>query len=261
MQYVQIKIHGAVATVLLDHADRRNALSPRMIADISQAFSDLHLENRVRSVIVMGAGEHFCAGMDLSTLDAIAKMPEAEAHSERFDAWQNYAELLEQILRFPKPVVAAIDGAAVGAGLGLALSCDLMLMSDRATLSAEAIRRGLVGGATGALLAFRFGAATASMMMLTGNAIDAEEAFRRGMCTKVVASEHIWIAASELANKCAEAPRMAVQATKRLLNESVGEAMLSQLAAGTADSATASSTEAAREGVSAFLEKREPNWP
>jgi enoyl-CoA hydratase/carnithine racemase len=98
-------------------------------------------------------------------------------------------------------------------------------------------------------------------LALTGEAIDADEAYRLGMCGKPVVPEQVWVAAGELAGHCALAPREAVQATKRLLNEGIGEALLTQLSAGAADSATACTTESASEGIRAYLENRDPRWP
>jgi len=165
------------------------------------------------------------------------------------------------MLRFPKPIVAAVDGAAVGAGLALSLASDLVVASKRASFSAVAVRRGLVGGATAALLSFRLGGATAARMLLTGQPIDAAEAHRLGLCGTPVESEQIWVAATDVAKQCTAAPREAIQATKRVLNESIGEALLSQLAAGAADSATSCTTESASEGIRSFLQRREPEWP
>ena len=91
--------------------------------------------------------------------------------------------------------------------------------------------------------------------------MDAAEAYRLGMCQPPVASDQIWVAASQLARQCTDAPREAVQATKRLLNESIGEALLTQLSAAAADSATACTTASATEGIKSFLEDRQPNWP
>ena len=116
-------------------------------------------------------------------------------------------------------------------------------------------------GATTALLAFRCGAATAARMALTGQTISADQAHGWGLCGEPVDAKQIWVSASELAAQCGEAPREAIQANKRLLNECVGEMMLSQLAAGAAGSATACTTESAREGILAFLEARDPVWP
>ena len=261
MQYVEVKVHQQVGTILMDRADRHNALSPQLIDDLQMALSDLHQEKRVTAVVLTGSGEHFCSGVDLGVLGEIAEMPQSEAFSQWLTLWRQQVELLEQMLRFPKPIVAAVDGSAIGSGLALALACDLMVLSDRGSLEASAARRGLVGGATAALLSFRFGAAIAARMLIGGEAIEAGEAYRLGMCSKPVDSEQIWVASTDLARRAGAAPREAVQATKRLLNESIGESLLTQLSTGAADSATACTTESALEGIRAFLEHREPDWP
>jgi enoyl-CoA hydratase/carnithine racemase len=261
VQHVDVKVHGHLATILMDRPKVRNALSPQLVADLSTAFSDVHQEKRVKAVILTGGGEHFCSGLDLSVMAQIAEMDASDALPEWFTTWRQLTELLEQMLRFPKPIVAAVDGAAVGAGLALVLAADLVVASKRASFAALAVRRGLVGGATAALLAFRLGGAVAARMALTGQPIDADEAHRIGLCCAPVESQQIWVAASTVAQQCTAAPREAVQATKRVLNESVGEALLSQLAAGAADSATACTTDSASEGIRSFMERREPQWP
>lgn len=261
MQYVDVKVHDSVATILMDRPQTRNALNPQLIEDLLTAFSDVHQEKRVASVVLTGSGEHFCSGIDLRVLAEISGMPESAALPEWFSAWRNLTELYESMLRFPKPIVAAVDGAALGAGLGLALAADLIVASKRASFGAVAVRRGLVGGATTALLSFRFGAAITARMVLTGQPVDAAQASRWGLCDEPVDSEQIWVAANELAIRCGNAPREAVQATKRLLNEEVGEMLLSQLSAGAADSATSCTTESATEGIESFLEARDPVWP
>jgi enoyl-CoA hydratase/carnithine racemase len=260
VQYVDVKIHSNVATILMDRPQVRNALNPQLLEDLATAFSDVHQENRVRAVVLAAAGEHFCAGLDLQVLGQIADLPAVDAFPQWLTIWRSLSELLEQMLRFPKPIVAAVDGAAMGAGLGLALAADLIVASTRAEFSAPAVRRGLVGGATAALLSFRCGGATAARMLLTGNSIDAAEGYRIGLCTAPVKSDQIWVAASELARQCTSAPREAIQATKRILNEGIGETLLTQLATGAADSATACTTESAADGIRSFLEDREPNW-
>ena len=261
MQYVDVKVHGKIATILMDRAKVHNALNPQLLEDLSTAFSDVHQEKRVSAVVLTGSGEHFCSGMDLQVLSEITKMSEPDALPEWLSAWRHLTQLLEQMLRFPKPIVAAVDGSAVGAGFALALASDLIVASTRASFAAPAVRRGLVGGATAALLSFRFGGAIAARMLLTGQSVESDEAYRLGMCGTPVAPEQIWVAATDLARQCGRAPREAVQATKRLLNERIGETLMMQLSAGAADSATACTTESASEGIRSFLERREPEWP
>ena len=261
MQHVEVKIHGQVATLLLDRARVCNAIHPPLIEDLRQAFSDVHQEKRVRAVVLTGAGEHFCSGLDLQVLKEIGELPQQDAIEQWHTLWRQLTELYEDILRFPKPVVAAIDGMASGAGFGLALAADIIVPTTRATFSAVAVRRGLVGGSTAALLAFRCGAAIAARMSLTGIPISADEAYRLGLCLAPVSPQQIWVAATEVAKQSSEAPREAIQANKRVLNESIGESLLMQLSATAADSAAACTTESAAEGIRAFLQGREPEWP
>ena len=106
------------------------------LADLATALSDVHQEKRVGAVVLTGSGEHFCSGIDLQILSAISEMEQTEALPEWFSAWRHLTEVLEQMLRFPKVIVAAVDGAAIGSGLGLALAADLIVPSTEATFAA-----------------------------------------------------------------------------------------------------------------------------
>ena len=240
---------------------KRNALDRRLIDEIKQAFSDLHQEKRVDAVVLSGKGDDFCSGIDLSMLADITEMDAMEAQAEWIAVWTQLTELCELLLRFPKPVVAAVDGHAIGAGLAIALAADMMVISHRAQLSANAIARGLIGGVTAPLLTFRFGAAIAARMLLTGVPLEADETHRLGMCCEVVDADQVWVTASEWAKRCVAGPYESVLATKRMLNENIGETLLTNLASGAISGATLCSAESAVEGIRAFVEKREPNWP
>lgn len=261
MQNVEINIVESVATIVLNRPAVCNALDSQLIADLSLAFSDVHQEKRVSAVVITGKGDHFCSGVDLKAFAKVTEMEPLDAQQQWFEVWRELTELCETILRFPKPVVAAVDGPAIGAGLALALASDLIVMSERATLQANAAERGLIGGTTAPLLDFRFGAAIAARMLLTGVEIDSGEAHRLGMCLDVVPSSQIWVAASDLAKRCGNAPGESLLATKRMLNENIGETLLSNLATGAATGATLCGMESAIEGIRAFVEKRSPEWP
>lgn len=262
VRHIDVKIHGPVATVMIDRVTVRNALDRDVIDDLHVAFSDVHQEKRVRAVILSGAGDHFCSGVDLRALGDITRLPPAESLEKVHDYWRRLTELFEQMLRFPKPIIAAVDGSAVGAGFGLALAADMIVASTRAVFTADATRRGLVGGGTAALLAFRLGGAVAARMLLGGEPIDDAAADRLGLLVgPPVAPEQIWVKSNEVGLRCAESSAEAIQATKRVLNENVGEQLMSQLASGAAGSATACTTEAAMEGMQAFSEGRDPQWP
>ncbi|KAA5546974.1 enoyl-CoA hydratase/isomerase family protein [Roseiconus nitratireducens] len=261
MQHIEVKIVENVATIAMDRAPVCNAIDSQMITDLTQAFSDVHQEKRVGAVVLTGKGKFFSSGADLKSLASIADLEPLEAQTEWLQFWRELTELCETLLRFPKPVVAAVDGPAIGAGLALALAADMIVLGTAGSLVANASHRGLIGGLTAPLLTFRFGAAVAARMLLTGMPMEAEEAHRLGMCCELVPSDQIWVAANTWAKHCTHGPREAMQATKRILNESIGEALMTQLSTGAATAATLCSTEAASEGIRAFIEKRPPQWP
>ena len=255
---VKIQVHGHTATVTLNRPQKRNALSRELLAELLQAFDDLHVQRKVRGVIVTGAGQAFCAGMDLSEMLANAQHQNPQARW-RADSL-TYHELIEKMLRFPKPLVAAVNGPAVAGGAGIVMACDLVVAAKTAAFGFPEPRRGVVAGMVAPLLAFRVGGATAALLLLTGRMIDADLAHRFGLFHEVVGEDMIWARSNEMIGEIAKCAPDALQMTKRLLNETVGEQLLSQLAAGAAISAASRTTEAASEGLAAFKEKREPKW-
>ncbi|MEM9826321.1 MAG: enoyl-CoA hydratase/isomerase family protein [Planctomycetota bacterium] len=260
MQHIEVKINRPVATVLIGRRERRGALDPVLIQDLKQALDDIHLEPKVRGVIVTGAGEYFCSGLDLSVMRRIHELPDEQASGQWFTLWREWTELVEQMLRFPKPLVAAVDGIAAGAGMALALAADILVCSERARLIASAPRYGLIGGATTTLLNFRCGGSVAARYSLASQAIDAFEAQHLGLCEEPVTSDQVWVRSQAWIEKIARGSPESIAATKRLLNETVGEELVTHLSAAAAASATLSGTESASEGVRAFAEKREPKF-
>lgn len=256
---VRVHITAPTATVILQRPEKRNSLSRELIEELAQALSDLHQQRGVRAVILSGAGAAFCAGMDLDEIQATIKSEQSAR--QWADDMTHYQDLLEQMLRFPKPLIAAVDGPALATGLGLVLACDMAIGSQASSYGLPEVRRGLVSGLVAPLLVFRAGAGHAARLMLTGMSVDALRAREMGLIQEVLPSEQVWPRAQELAAQCAAAPPEALQLAKRLLNEMVGEHLAMQFATGAATSATARTTEAAHEGVAAFLEKRPPQWP
>jgi enoyl-CoA hydratase/carnithine racemase len=256
---VKVQVHGSVGTITLNRPDKRNALTREMIAAVDQALDDLHHQRSARCVILTGAGSAFCAGMDL------AEMLETSKQDDALDQWGRdavvYRDLLETMLRFPKPIIAAVNGPAVAGGAGLVLGCDLTVAATSARFGLPEPLRGLTAGIVSPLLAFRAGGSTAARLLLGCEIIDAAEAVRLGLFHEMVANDKVWARASEIAGRCALAAPEALQLTKRMLYETIGEHLSSQFASGAAASATARTTEAAAEGLAAFLEKRDPNWP
>jgi methylglutaconyl-CoA hydratase len=259
MSLLEVKKHVPSGTIILNRPDKRNALSRQLLADLLQAFSDLHQERQVRAVILTGAGSAFCAGMDLAEMKATAAEPDSQ------EQWHDdavlYKDVLETMLRFPKPLIAAVNGPAVAGGAGLVLACDVVVAAREATFGLPEPRRGVVAGLVSPLLAFRVGGGAAARLLLTAELISADEAHRIGLFHELVGLEMAWARAHQLAEQIAKSAPESLQLTKRMLNETIGEHLFSQLYAGAAASATARTTEAAAEGLAAYLEKREPKWP
>jgi methylglutaconyl-CoA hydratase len=255
---VTVKVNLPSGTIILNRPDKRNALSRQMIADLVQAFDDLHGERRVRAVILTGSGPAFCAGMDLGEMQETAKQP--DALSQWHEDAVIYRELIDKMLFFPKPIIAAVNGPAVAGGAGLVLASDIVIGTPEAKFGFPEPRRGIVAGMVSPLLAFRIGASHAANLLLTARTIEAIEAQRIGLYHEVVAGDLIWARGNEIAGETAKSAPEALLLTKKLLNETIGEHLGVQLSAGAAASATSRTTDAAREGLAAFLEKREPKW-
>ncbi len=241
-------------TIILDCPRNCNALSREMIAELIQAFADFHREKSVRAIILTSTGSVFCSGVDLTQWASIAK------ENEPFEQWQDVVselqELIEVMLRFPKPIIAAIDGSVMGTGMALALASDLVVASTNSRFELQSATVGLVSGLVAPLLSFRCGAGVASRLLLGAESFSAEESHRVGMVHHVVSPELVWAKANELTTRIASGAAESVQLSKRLLNEMIGESLFSNLISGAAIMATACCTDAAKEGLLAFSEKR-----
>ncbi|PHS04428.1 MAG: enoyl-CoA hydratase [Blastopirellula sp.] len=256
---ILVKKHVPSGTIVLNRPDKRNALSRNMIADLEQALRDFHGEKKVRAVIITGAGSAFCAGLDLS------EMHETCQSDEALQKWHEDSvqlrELYQYMLRFPKPIIAAVNGPAVGAGAGLVLASDIVIAAKEATFGFPEPQRGIVSGLCAPLLTFRIGGGHAAKLLLTAERISADRAQQIGLFEELVSHDLLWARAAEICKTIEKSAAEAVSLTKRVLNETIGEHLEMLLAAGAAASATSKTTQAASEGLSAFVEKREPNWP
>lgn len=259
-ELVEVKVTDSVGTIILNRPGRRNALSRVMLEELQQALGDLHLEKRVRAIVLTGAGSAFCAGMDVQELHSNNELPDAEREKAWGDSAEAYRELVSQMIELPKPIIASVNGPAVAGGAGLVLASDIVVACDAAQFGLPDARRGVVAGIVGPLLAFRVGAGTAARLMLTSSLYPAQEAFRLGIYHEVIDENRLWARCVEIGGECAAGAPEALQLSKRLLCETIGEYLATQLSVGAAISATAQTTEAAREGLAAFVEKRPPEW-
>ena len=256
---ITLKVHPPSGTIILSRPEKRNALHREMLSDLRQAISDLHQEKRVRAVILTSSGPAFSAGSDLAEMRQQADDSQATLEQWYEDAVQQ-RELIEEIIRLPKPVIAAVHGPAHGLGAAIALAADLLLITDHASFAFPEPQRGLVAGIAAPLAAFRLGGAWASRLLVGQAEMTAEQAVAAGWAESIVREEHLWVASHALAERVATAAAESIGLTKRLLNETVAETIFTQLTSGAAATATARTTAAAEEGIRAFLEKRKPDW-
>ena len=257
---IDVKVNGAIGTIVLNRPARRNALSRSMVGELQQALGDLQQEKRVRAVILTGAGAAFCAGLDVHEMHADAGLPAAERDRVLGEAADDYRELVVQMLELPKPILASVNGPAVAAGAGLVLACDIVVGCGAARFGLPDARHGLVAGVVGPLVAFRVGGGAAGRLLLTSSLYSAEEAFRLGIYHEMINEARLWARCCELGNECAAGAPEAIGLSKRLLYETIGDQLSTQLSVGAAITATARTTEAAQEGLAAFVEKRRPEW-
>ena len=247
----------SVAILTLDRADVRNALSAELVTDLRAALEALRDDRSVRAVVLTGAGKAFSAGADLRALQQLgaATSEENKADSARL------ADLLHALYTFPKPVVAAVEGAAVAGGAGVASACDLIVSGASAKFGYTEVRLGFVAAIVMVFLLRVVGEKHARELLLTGRLIDAREAHRVGLVNEVVPDGTALARATELAAEIARHSPTALATTKEMLAMVPGMGLTEALRYAVGVNAWTRTTDDLREGVAAFLEKRDPVWP
>jgi 2-(1,2-epoxy-1,2-dihydrophenyl)acetyl-CoA isomerase len=242
---------GAVATIAMNRPEARNAIDLAMRNELNGALDEIEADRDARVVILTGAGGHFCAGGDVKTMSRRHTATEGRARLQVLNRF------VIRLFNFPKPTIAMVDGAAVGAGCNIALACDIVVASDRARFGEVFARIGLVpdGGGTW-LLPRLVGLAKAKELVFSADIIDAAEALRIGLVNRVVPAADLDAAARELAGRIAAGPPIALGLAKSLLNRSESIDLAAALELEALGQGHAITTEDHAEGVRAFLEKR-----
>ncbi len=257
-EWIQTRKDVPSGTIILNRPDRKNALNRGMILELQQAFDDFLQERTVKAVILTAGGDIFSAGSDIQEISDTAQT------TDFFQVWHDESRelktLIETILRFPKPVISGINGPVMGTGLAIMLATDIVVASENAAIAFPESRLGLSSGMTAPLMSFRIGTGVASSVLLSAKSVDASAASGLNLFHETVADDLLWVRCQELAVDCSKGARESHQLTKQMINETIGETMLTQLSIGAANTAAARTTGAAKEGIAAFLEKREPDW-
>lgn len=253
MADLEYTVTDGIGTILLNRPHRKNAFTAEMIDQWARILVEARTDPDARVIVLTGAGDAFCSGVDLSSVDG-----------ERRSPLQRKEHLTDHIHRIPyaledldKPVIAAINGVAVGAGMDMALMCDMRIIARSARLSEGYIRVGLVPGDGGCYYLPRLaGQAKALELLLTGDFIDAEEAARLGIANHVVDDDDLPAATTRLARKLADAPPVAVRTIKRAVYQSARADLRTALDLISSHMSVVTSTQDSAEALAAFREKR-----
>ncbi len=253
-----------VVTLTFNDPDRRNAMTQAMGEAFSAEIAGLARDSSVRAVVLTGAGRAFSAGGDLGMIEARASEGAAEPGGARGrirDTMRGFYGLFLSVRDLPCPTVAALNGHAVGAGLCVALACDLRVASKAAKLGLNFTRLGLHPGMGATWTLPRLvGGARAAELLYTGQLVSGEEAARIGMVNRSVAPEEVLPTALEIASEIANSGPLAVRAVKRALARSPEASLEEQLAFEAEAQAACFETEDVREGLSAARDKRAPKF-
>jgi methylglutaconyl-CoA hydratase len=252
---LQLYFDAGFATLTLNRPDKRNAISYELIADLLRALEEVK-SSPARVLILTGAGKAFCSGMDLDNLKSlIGRTPEQSLEDSR-----TMVSLFRSLYEFPKPTIAAVNGAAIAGGTGLALLCDFTLAVPEAKFGYTEVRIGFVPAIVSTFLLRQVGEKVARDLLLTGRIFDAEEALRIGLLNQIVPQEELLNRARRLAEQLMENSPASLTYTKRLLTDHARAELDSQIEAAVRENAAIRSTPDFREGVTSFLEKRKPKW-
>jgi methylglutaconyl-CoA hydratase len=252
---IQLTYDSGIATITLNRPEKRNAISFELIDDLLSALKEVEASDAI-VLIFTGEGKAFSSGMDLENLKAlIGRSPEQNLKDS-----ETMVRLFRSLYEFPKVTIAAVNGAAIAGGTGLALLCDFTLAVPEAKFGYTEVRIGFVPAIVSTFLLRQVGEKHARDLLLTGRAIGAEEAARMGLINEIVASEKLMSRARQLAAQLMENSPSSLRATKQLLTDHARAELDAHIDAAVRENAAIRTTADFREGISSFLEKRKPVW-
>ena len=252
---LQLALEAGIATITLNRPEKRNALSFQLLDELVHALGEAE-QSKAQVVLLTGAGKAFCAGMDLEELKTLT----GKSHAENLQDSERMARIFRTLYEFPKPTIAAVNGAAIAGGTGLATMCDFTLAVPEAKFGYTEVRIGFVPAIVSSILVWQVGQKIARDLLLTGRIFDSTEAHRLGLVNDIVAPERLMTRARELASQLMENSPTSLRLTKKLINGFIASQLESQMRQAVEENAAIRQTADFREGISSFLEKRKPRW-
>lgn len=248
-----VEVEDHVALIKLNRPDALNALNSQLLGELCQALEDADSNNKVRCIVLTGSEKAFAAGADIKEMSSKSFV---DVYSEDFFAFLN-----KRVTAIRKPIIAAVSGYALGGGCELAMMCDFIIASDTAKFGQPEINLGVIAGIGGTQRLTRFvGKSKAMEMNLTGRFMDAEEAERSGLVSRVVPAKKLVEEAVSAAQKIAEKSAISVSAAKEAVNRSYELTLTEGMLYERRVFHSLFATEDQKEGMAAFLEKRQPQF-
>lgn len=252
---VQLAYDSSIAKITLNRPDKRNALSLPMLDEIVAVLDEIERSDS-QVVIFTGAGKAFCAGMDLEELKSLT----GKSHENNIEDSRRMARFFRRLYDFPRPTIAAVNGAAIAGGTGIATMCDFTLAVPESKFGYTEVRIGFVPALVSSILVWQVGHKIARDLLLTGRLFDAAEAHGYGLVNEIVPLEQLMERAQELASQLMENSPSSMRQTKKLVNGFIADVLDRQVAQAIEDNAAIRETTDFREGIASFLEKRKPQW-
>jgi len=250
-----LDLTGHVATITLNRPEKRNAISADMIAELQTAFDEIE-KSHARVGILTGAGKAFCSGMDLEMLAAIAQ----QSPSENQEDSRRIAKLFRRIWSFPRPLIAAVNGAALAGGCGIATLCDFTLAVPEAKFGYTEVKIGFLPAIVSVFLMRQIGEKRARDLLLTGRIIEAAEAKEMGLINEIVPAEKLLARSNELAEVLISSSPASLSRAKHLMTSAAAATVDADLQRAILENARIRCTPDFKEGLASFLEKRKPVW-
>ena len=254
---IQIEIKKSIACITLNRPDKLNSFNVEMHTELSQAFDQIAADKAINAVILTGAGRGFCAGQDLSDRAVKSDQEAPQAVNLGASVEKYYNPLIRKISNLDKPVICALNGVAAGAGASIAMACDIVVASNKASFILAFCAIGLVpdSGASWHMIR-NLGLARTKALAMLGNKLSAEKALEWGLIWQVSEAEDFLNDAYAIAEQLAAKPPLAVAATKALVNKSFDKVLDQQLEEERMLMQKLGQSEDYKEGVAAFMEKR-----
>ena len=254
---IKVSVQDAVATVTLNRPEALNAVDHVMHLELEEMLALVAEDQDINAVVLTGAGKAFSAGGDIKAMQARARDPEAQRDYINRFIMQGPRKLIRNFLEVPQPIIAAVNGHAIGLGATLALFSDMIIISEEARIGDPHVSVGIVAGDGGAVIwPLLTSLCKAKELLLTGDLLTASEACEIGLVNKVVPKDEVLSTAMALAQRLASGPTLAIRWTKLALNKRLREEVNLVLDASLATEGLTFLSQDHREAVDAFLEKR-----